>query len=136
MSVLDDPRKHRYMEWLLTVPEDRQPAKAKDLCVELGVARRTLYDWRNAKEFRDIWEERAVAIAGDPERTQRVLDALYSKALDTTSAQQVQAAKAWAEIARVIRPAKIEEKSTDLKEMSADDLDALLIEMLEARASK
>lgn len=56
---------------------------------EMGVDPKTLRRWEKKPQFIKEWEGRVQAIQGSPERTQRLLDTLYAKALDgdTKSAQ-------------------------------------------------
>lgn len=135
MATLSDPRKERYVQWLVTAPREREPSTATALADDIGVGRRTLYDWRHEKEFLAEWDDRARAIAGDPEKTTMVLDALFQQACDSESPKQIQAAKAWADIAGVIRAPKVEEHQSgqSLTELSSDELDAMLAELLAAR---
>lgn len=132
MATLQDPRHERLLQWLCTAPQLREPKTYEQLgaSMEPPVARRTLFDWRNRPEFRAEWEERAIKIAGDPERTQRVLDALYEVATDTTARNQVSAAKTWADIAGVVKPPKVEEKKLDTNSLTAQEVDELILELL------
>jgi hypothetical protein len=101
---LTDARHLRLVEWLTTAPGLREPRTKEQLADELGVSPRTLRDWQNRPEVRARWEKEAVAVAGDPERTQRILDALYNAATDPEARDRVQAAKAWAEMTGAIKP--------------------------------
>jgi AcrR family transcriptional regulator len=132
MSALSDPRHEFYLQWLTTAPQERELKTHDQVGAHLNVARRTLYDWRRSPEFVREWEKRALQIAGDPERTQRVLDALYEQALDSESGKQVQAARAWADIAGVIKPKKAVD-APQVDAMSAAEIDALLEELLRAK---
>lgn len=111
MASLTDPRHEAYLQWLTTAPKERDPRTLEAFAATLDCAPRTLRDWKVRPEFRKEWDERATAIAGDPERTQRILDALYEQGIDGESPKQVQAARAWADIAGVIKPPK---KASDL----------------------
>lgn len=136
MATLSDPRKERFLQWLVSAPSERSPRTVTELASEMEVGRRTLYDWRQEKEFREEWDDRARAIAGDPEKTTMLLDALFAQATDPESSKQVQAAKAWADIAGVVKPpAKPETKGTGkaLTELSVEELDSMLEEILRSR---
>lgn len=138
MATLSDPRKEAYLQYLLTAPSERNPRSHEEFgkTLEPPVARRTLYGWRQEKEFHEEWSERARAVAGDPERTTMLLDALFQQALDPDSTKQVQAAKAWADIAGVIKPPPKPEQKADgkaLTDLSTEELDAMLAEILESR---
>lgn len=134
MKTLDDPRKEELLQWLVTAPELRELETHDQLGAKLGVSRRTLYTWKHEKEFHDEWDERAVAAAGDPERTQRVLDALFAQAVNPESQKQVQAAKAWADIAGIIKPPKKEAPSINTDDLTAAQIDELLVELLATKA--
>lgn len=133
MAVLPDPRHETFCDWLVTAPREREITTLSALGESLGVSRRTLHDWKQRPEFRAEWDSRAVAVAGDPERTQRILDALYEVGTDTESPKQVPAAKAWADIAGVIKPPKKDEGLTGAAMLNLDpeELDKLLIELLQ-----
>jgi hypothetical protein len=131
MSLLEDPRHEAFLVWLTTIPKERDLKTYAEIAASLGVAPRTLRDWKVRPEFHKEWTDRAIAIGGDPERTQRVLDALFEKACDPDSAQSVQAAKAWADIAGVIKPPKLSEATTsDLASMPTEDLEALFATLM------
>jgi uncharacterized protein YecE (DUF72 family) len=134
MALLSDPRKEAYLQWLVTAPSEREFKTVTEFAASVGVHRRTVYDWRQEKEFLAEWDERARAIAGDPEKTTMLLDALFKQAVDADSPKQVQAAKAWADIAGVIKPPKQQAKQDGLSaDLSKDEIDKLLIELLSQR---
>ena len=131
MALLPDPRHEEFLQWLTTIPEERTHKSLEAFGATQGVSRRTLHDWKARPEFRKEWDERAVAIAGDPERTQRVMDAMYSEALNAESSKQVQAARAWADMAGVIKPPKKETSAAaGLSALSTEDLEKLIAEVL------
>lgn len=78
-----------YLEWLCTAPSERTPPTKVKFADMVGVDSKTLRRWEKKPVFRDEWERRVNQIQGSPERTQRLLDTLYAKALDgdTKSAQ-------------------------------------------------
>lgn len=134
MAALTDPRHEAYLQWLTTAPRERDPRTLEAFAATLECAPRTLRDWKVRPEFRREWDERATAIAGDPERTQRILDALYEQGIDGESPKQVQAARAWADIAGVIKPPKkVDGAPADLQSLSTEELDRMLTELLQAR---
>jgi hypothetical protein len=94
---VEDPRKQRLLDWLVTLPAERQPRTKGELAAELGVAPRTLRDWQAAEDFRTEQHELAMQVSGGVEKTQMILAALEAQALDALSPKQVQAAKLWAE---------------------------------------
>jgi uncharacterized protein YunC (DUF1805 family) len=128
---LSDPRHVRLVEWLTTPPSLREPSTKQELAEELGVATRTLRDWQTKPEVRKAWEVRAVEVAGEPDRVQRVLDELYATATDRTSRGHVAAAKLYLEAVDAIKPP---EQSVTVRgvrsvdELSDAELEALIAE--------
>jgi hypothetical protein len=136
--ALEDPRHQRLVDWLTTPKQERQPATAKDLARELGVSERTLRDWKERSYIREQWESQAKKVVGSPERAQDVLEAMYQRAIDSTDAKQVQAAKLYLEAIEAIKPPTVEVRSvSDLAKVSDDELQAMIAatagQMLEER---
>lgn len=126
-DLLADPRKQRLLDWLTTIPSEREPATKKELATELGVVDRTLRSWQNEPAFRREWEKRAFEVAGDPDRTQRVLDALYEAATDRGARDRVSAAKHFLEATGAIKPPPMQvEVSSRVQELSDQELDELI----------
>ena len=140
VMVLDDVRHQRLVDWLTTPKGERQPKTAKALAAELGVAERTLRDWKERSDVRAAWEAQAREVVGSPERAQDVLEAMYQRALDSTVPKQVQAAKLYLEAIDAIRPPTVEIRdSRDLAKVSDVELQAMIAataqDMLQARGS-
>jgi len=138
VMALEDPRHQRLVDWLTTPKQERQPSTAKDLARELGVSERTLRDWKERSYIREQWEDQAKKVVGSPERAQDVLEAMYQRAIDSTDAKQVQAAKLYLEAIEAIRPPTVEVRSvSDLAKVSDDELQAMIAatagQMLEER---
>jgi len=136
--TLADPRHQRLVDWLTTPKQERQPLTMKELAVDLGVSDRTLRDWKERREIREVWEEQAKKVVGSPERAQDVLEAMYQRAIDSTDAKQVQAAKLYLEAIEAIKPPTVEVRSvSDLARVSDDELQAMIAatagQMLEER---
>ncbi len=124
---LDDPRHQRLVDWLTTPKQERVPSTAKQLAVELGVSERTLRDWKERPQIREQWEDQARKVVGSPERAQDVLEAMYQRAIDSTDAKQVQAAKLYLEAIEAIKPPTVEVRSvSDLAKVSDDELQAMI----------
>lgn len=83
------PQQDEYITWLCTAPSAREPATKGAFAASIGVNPKTLHTWANKKVFKDEWQSRVDALQGSPERSQRLLDALYDKAVggDTRAAQ-------------------------------------------------
>ena len=124
---LEDPRHQRLVDWLTTPKQERQPSTMKQLAVELGVHDRTLRDWKERPDVREKWEDQSRKVIGSPERAQDVLEAMYQRAMDSTDAKQVQAAKLYLEAIDAIKPPMVEVRSvSDLAKVSDEELQSMI----------
>ena len=117
-----------YVEWLCTAPSERLPATKKAMALELGVDITTLRRWEKKEVFRNVWKDAVDEVQGSPERTQRLLDTLYSKALDgdTKSAQlYLQATN------RMAPPTVTVQSNRKTAELSDEELDSLIAAVAE-----
>ena len=117
-----------YVEWLCTAPSERVPATKKAMAVELGVDITTLRRWEKKEVFRNTWKDTVDEVQGSPERTQRLLDTLYAKALDgdTKSAQlYLQATN------RMTPPTVTVQTNKKAAELSDSELDSLIAAVAE-----
>jgi hypothetical protein len=121
--VLTAPQQ-KYLDWLCTPPMERQPGSKTKMAVELGVDVKTIRRWEKKPAFRDQWQERVDDIQGSPERTQGVLDMLYTKAMDGDT----KSAQLYLQATNRMAPPTIELKN-DRKaaELSDSDLDELIV---------
>jgi Helix-turn-helix of insertion element transposase len=108
LPVRQDARKMRYIEWLTTVPEYRVPKLERDLAREMDVYQKTLYNWRQDKDFREVWQDEASEVIGNPDRRQAVMEVLYRAATDERNPRHVQAAKLYLEATGAIQPPKLD----------------------------
>lgn len=124
---LEDPRHQRLVDWLTTPKQEREPKTAKALAVELGVSERTIRDWKERPEVRELWEVQAKQVVGSPERAQDVLEAMYQRAMDSTDPKQVQAAKLYLEAIDAVKPPTVNVQTrSDLARVSDDELQAMI----------
>ena len=117
-----------YVEWLCTAPSERLPATKKAMALELGVDITTLRRWEKKEVFRNAWKDTVDEVQGSPERTQRLLDTLYAKALDgdTKSAQlYLQATN------RMAPPTVTVQSNKKAAELSDAELDSLIAAVAE-----
>ena len=117
-----------YVEWLCTAPSERVPATKKAMALELGVDITTLRRWEKKEVFRNTWKDTVDEVQGSPERTQRLLDTLYAKALDgdTKSAQlYLQATN------RMAPPTVTVQSNKKAAELSDSELDSLIAAVAE-----
>lgn len=129
-TELNDPRHIALVEWLVSDPRER--GTAREFAASLEVAERTVRGWKEREDVQKRWGERAVEVGGDPERLQRVMDALYSEAVDSESAKQVQAASTWAKLAGAIKPPKTEhlKSRADMKGLTDEQVAAMVAEFV------
>ena len=116
-------QQQEYLDWLCTAPSERVPASKHKMAVHLGVNETTLRRWEKKEPFRAQWKDKVDELQGSPERTQRLLDTLYAKALegDTKSAQlYLQATN------RMAPPTVTVQSNKKAAELSDEELDALI----------
>jgi len=118
----------QYLEWLCTAPSERTPPSKEKMASHLGVNISTLRRWEKKDVFVEQWKASVDSIQGSPERTQRLLDTLYSKALDgdTKSAQlYLQATN------RMAPPTVTVQSNKKAAELSDAELDSLIAAVAE-----
>ena len=129
--VRQDAKKMRYVEWLTTPPQARNPKTKQELAAELDVYPKTLYNWEQDREFRQVWHGEAADVLDEHDavdKRQRVLDTLYEAASDPRSPRHVQAAKLYLESIGAIGPQRIDVQvsSKALGLLSDDDIERLI----------
>ena len=93
-TTILDPRQEHYLNWLLTPASERIPSSQQKYCDENGVDPTTVRRWQKKPHFIKEWDRRVEELQGSPERTQRILDALYEKGVQG----DVRAAKLYLEV--------------------------------------
>lgn len=126
--VMSDWRVQRFLEWLCTPADDREPSNQRDLAEVLGVHFTTLSYWKKDPDFLGAWEALYRKTVGAPDRIQTILDQLYATARDRTDPRQVQAAKAYLEAVDASRPKKAPVTAGAAKELTNEQLMAILAE--------
>ena len=106
--VRQDPKKMRYIEWLTTPPQHRVPGTERELAAELDVYPKTLYNWRQEREFREVWRDDADEVIGGEDKRQRVMETLYMAAIDYRSPRHVAAAKLYLETIGALGPQRVD----------------------------
>jgi len=102
------------------------------MAVHLGVNETTLRRWEKREPFLSLWKAKVDDIQGSPERTQRLLDTLYSKALegDTKSAQL------YLQATNRMAPATVTvQSSKQASQLSDEELDQLIAAVAEREKS-
>ena len=126
------PERAELVDWLVSNPRER--CTQIELADKLGVSPRTLRDWKAREDVRKVWKARAEEIGGDPERMQRLMDAMFEQGTDPESPKQVQAAKLFAQMTGAITPAEKPEASKGeqakaLLDLPKADLEKLVAEL-------
>jgi hypothetical protein len=116
-----------YLAWLLTPEDSRTPSTKKAWSEEHGVHYNTLGQWEKKKNFIERWKLGVEGLNSSPERTQKLLDALYVKGIsgDVRSAELFLKATGHMQNVSTINLNKTE----SVKDLSDDELQALIVEM-------
>ena len=121
-ETLLDPRQEQYLNWLLTPAHERQPSSQQKYCDLHNIDPTTVRRWQKKPHFIKEWDKRVEELQGSPERTQRILDALYEKGLDG----DVRAAKLYLEATHRLIPTKAVEQKVTTSELTDEELDELI----------
>ena len=115
-----------YLAWLLTPEDSRTPSTKKAWAEEHGIRYNTLGQWEKKKNFAERWKLGVEGMSQSPERTQKLLDALYAKGIagDVRSAELY--LKATGQMQNV---STVNVKNESVKDLSDDELQALIVEM-------
>lgn len=108
VPVVQDSRKMRYIEWLTTPPHARVPRTEGQLAAELDVYPKTLFNWKQDREFCDVWHRETNEVIGGDDRRQAVMDSLFEAASDTHNPRHVQAAKVYLEAIGAMSPGRMD----------------------------
>jgi hypothetical protein len=127
---LNDWKVKLFLDWLTTVPDQRDPPTQTAFAETLGVPTTYLGDWKRDPDFLVEWERAYRKKVGSPEKQQAVLDALHATATDRTDPRQVPAARAYLEAIDAIKPKKMDVSisTKPAKDLSSEDLAMLLAE--------
>lgn len=128
VSVRNDPKKMRYIEWLTMVPDYRRPKSERELAVELDVYPKTLYNWRQEREFREVWRDESDEVIGGADRRQAVLETLYRAATDEGNPRHVSAGKLYLEAIGAMSPPRLDISVSGkaLSMLSEDELESFI----------
>ena len=121
-----DQRQENYINWLCTPPQEREPASKEAYAALIGVNVSTLRRWEKKDVFRRAWQGKVDDVQGSPERSQRLLDTLYEKALSG----DIKAAQLYLQATNRMAPpsvtVKSEKATTELSDSELDELIGLL----------
>ena len=129
-----DARQEKYLNWLITPPHERIPSSQLKYCEVNEIDPTTVRRWQKKAWFIKEWDRRVEELQGSPERTQRILDALYDRGVDG----DVRAAKLYLEATHRLTPAPTASKtnSKGMADLSDDELDQLIGKMAEREKSQ
>lgn len=116
-------QQQHYLDWLCTAPSERVPVSKAKYAIEYVIDESTLRRWQKKEVFINEWKKRVDEVQGSPERTQKLLDTLYNKALegDVKSAQlYLQATN------RMLPPTVTVNTNKKATELSDSELDELI----------
>lgn len=130
-SILES-RQLEYLEWLVTPQPERIPRTQGQFAQKIGVDPTTLRRWEKKPVFKKEWDKRVSEIQGSPERTQRLLDALYAKALEGDN----RAAQLYLQATNRLVPVAPPPTATAPSELSDAELDSLLASLAEREKSR
>jgi len=121
-------QQQEYLDWLCTAPSERVPATKTLFAESIGLGRKTLHRWEKKDIFVSEWRKSVDEVQGSPERTQRLLDTLYNKALDG----DINAGKLYLQATNRMAPPSVtissDKKTVDLTDAELDSLIATIAE--------
>ena len=125
-SLLLTQEQEEYLAWLLTPEMQRQPLTKREWAAEHDVHQNTLTNWEKRKNFIERWRLGIEGLNQSPERTQKLLDALYDKGLEG----DVRSAELYLKATGNMPNQAVTIKSeTSVKEMSDEDLERMILEI-------
>lgn len=127
-SLLLTKEQEEYLAWLL-LPEDlRKPAHKNKWAEEHGLHVNTLSTWEKKKNFIERWKLGVEGLNQSPERTQKLLDALYIKGIagDTKSAELY--LKATGNMPNASSTINLKTE-TSIRDVSDEDLELMILEL-------
>lgn len=123
MESILDPKQEQYLNWLLVPAPYREPRSEEAMAKVLEVNDSTLRRWKKKPAFAAEWKRRVEDMQGSPERTQKLMDTLYERALGGDN----KAAQLYLQATGRMAPTQVNvEHSTKVSEISDEELDALI----------
>jgi len=116
-----------YLAWLLTPEDSRNPSSKKEYAELHGMHYNTLLSWEKKKPFQERWRLGIEGLAQSPDRTQKLLDALYIKALsgDVKSCELYLRATGFLQQSSTLNI----KSETSVKSLSDDELQELILQL-------
>lgn len=136
LAELDgDPRKLRFLEWLLTPNAHRSPRSKTDLAAEFDLDRRTLNNWQAKPQFQAVWRREAAKVRGGIDRTTDLLDQLYSVGMSDDK-DRVAAIREFMRITEQISPKDTPRETNPLAGKSLEELESMYTEQLQIEIAR
>lgn len=128
MDILDE-RQEKYLNWLLVPAPHRNPKSQEAYAKEEGIDVTTLRRWQKKPHFKAEWQKRVDELQGSPERTQKLLDEIYQRALGGDN----KAAQLYLQATNRLAPQQVNITHTQsLAEISDKDLEDLIASVASA----
>ena len=127
-SLLLTQEQEKFLLWLITPEDSREPSTKKAYAEQNGIVVGTLAYWEKKKPFLERWKLAVTGLNQSPERSGKLLDVLYLKGLagDIKSAELF--LKATGQMPNAAQTLNIKSE-TSVKELSDEDLQAMIIEI-------
>lgn len=123
MAELLDERQEKYLNWLLVPAPMRQPRTQEQYAAMNDIDTTTLRRWQKKPHFKQEWQKRVEELQGSPERTQKLLDTIYERALGGDN----KAAQLYLQATNRLAPTQITvEHTSKASEISDEELDQLI----------
>jgi len=118
-----DERQEKYLNWLLVPAPMRNPNTQEAYASQEGMDTSTLRRWQKKPHFKQEWARRVEELQGSPERTQKLLDEIYTRALGGDN----KAAQLYLQATNRLAPTTVNVNHTQsLAEISDKDLEELI----------
>lgn len=128
MDILDE-RQEKYLNWLLVPAPHRNPKSQEAYAKAEGIDVTTLRRWQKKPHFKAEWQKRVDELQGSPERTQKLLDEIYQRALGGDN----KAAQLYLQATNRLAPQQVNITHTQsLAEISDKDLEDLIASVASA----
>jgi hypothetical protein len=123
-----------YLAWLLTPEDSRTPATKKAWAEEHNIHHNTVLNWEKKKSFTERWKLGVEGLSQSPERTQKLLDAIYVKGIsgDTKSAELYLKATGYIQQSQTLNI----KTETSVKELTDAELQAAILEITQNQTKK
>ena len=123
-----------YLAWLLTPEDSRTPATKQAWAEEHNIHHNTVLNWEKKKSFTERWKLGVEGLSQSPERTQKLLDAIYIKGIsgDTKSAELYLKATGYIQQSQTLNI----KTETSVKELTDAELQAAILEITQNQTKK